>query len=84
MIKKNWNGIIAIVRNEGCRACEIAKSQLSDIDGIIWLDTADAEDLVREFGILSVPTFLKVRNGEVVDIRVGWRDKDAFLDWMEE
>ena len=42
----------------------------------------EQKELARKFRVMSIPTLLVVRNGEVVDRSTGEKDKEAILAMM--
>ena len=58
---------------------EEVSEELTDIDFYNVDIDADA-DLAMEFGIMSVPTLLVMKDGEKKGILVGFKQKDALLE----
>ncbi len=50
----------------------------------IKINVSEAEDLVRKFYVLRIPTFIICRNGEVVTQFVGSKDKKALTEIIEQ
>lgn len=48
------------------------------------LDADQYIDSVREYGVMSIPTLLIFKDGELVDRMVGFRPKAAMLDVLEK
>ncbi len=44
----------------------------------------DEMELARQFGILSIPTLVLIKDGQVVNTSVGVKPKDAILSMLEE
>ena len=44
------------------------------------VDVDENENLARRFGIMSIPTVLIFKNGEIVDKHVGFRQKTQLAD----
>lgn len=43
------------------------------------VDTDEEQDLAIKYGIMSIPTFIVFRNGEIVSKAVGMRDKEELI-----
>ena len=43
------------------------------------VNVAEAQDLAMQFGVISIPTLVVVKNGEVVNQSVGARPKNQIL-----
>ena len=48
------------------------------------LNVDDARDISIQYGITSVPTFLFIKNGEVVGRETGFINKDDLINKMNE
>ena len=46
------------------------------------VDVDENEDLAAEFGIMSIPTMLVFKNGQVTDTAVGMTPKDRLLSML--
>ena len=46
------------------------------------IDVDENEDLAAEFGVMSIPTLLVFKNGEVADTAVGITPKDRLLEML--
>lgn len=46
------------------------------------IDVDENEDLAAEFGVMSIPTLLVFKNGEVTDTAVGITPKDRLLEML--
>lgn len=45
------------------------------------LNVDDEEEIARRFRVMSIPTFLKFKGGELVDKAVGAMSKDALVEF---
>ena len=41
-------------------------------------------ELAQQFGVVSIPTLVLMKGGQVVDVLVGYRPKDAVLAFVEK
>ncbi len=48
------------------------------------VDTDEEQDLAIKYGIMSIPTFIVFKNGEVVNTAVGMRDKEELMNLLKE
>lgn len=48
------------------------------------VDVDKNEDIAREYGIMSIPTIIVFKNGEIVNTLVGLRSKDELLEFIKE
>ena len=44
----------------------------------------DCPDLAMKFGVMSIPTLLLFKNGQIVDKRVGYQPKKAVEDMIQK
>ena len=51
---------------------------------IVKIDVDEAEDLSREFGIMSIPTLMVFKDGNLVKRESGLRPKNAIFDMMSD
>ncbi len=49
----------------------------------VTLNVDEARELSIKYGVISVPTFLFIKNGEVVGKETGYMSKDQFTEKME-
>lgn len=57
-----------------------------EVDGINFgkVNIEEHQQLASQNGIRSIPTFLVLKNGDVVDQKMGAMSKNAFKEWVEE
>ena len=60
---------------------EELEKELDDVK-IVTLNIDDAEDVAADYDIMSVPTLLLFKSGEVVSSCVGSTSKSRVLDWI--
>ena len=61
---------------------QVAKENNGEFD-IFKLDVDECEDLAREYGIMSIPTLMVFKNGELVKRETGLRNKSAIFELMK-
>jgi thioredoxin 1 len=59
-------------------------SEMSDKVKIVKLDVDDNQETAAKFGVMSIPTLLIFKNGEVVDKVVGFQPKEALENVIEK
>ncbi|WP_186576221.1 thioredoxin [Aquibacillus kalidii] len=74
-----------------CGPCKMIAPVLEEIDGemsekvkIVKLDVDDNQETAGKFGVMSIPTLLLFKDGEVVDQVVGFQPKEALVDLIEK
>ena len=67
-----------------CGPCKMIAPVLEEIDSeigeklqIVKLNTDENAQVTGQYGVMSIPTLLVMKNGEVVDKVVGFQPKDA-------
>lgn len=69
-----------------CRMQGPVVEQLSEeMDGVSFfkVDVDDNKETAAKFGIMSIPTMIVQKDGQVVDTIVGYHDKDALKKVIE-
>ena len=70
-----------------CRMLGPILEQVAEENGgafdIVKIDVDEAEDLSREFGIMSIPTLMVFKDGKLVKRESGLRPKNAIMDMMK-
>ena len=74
-----------------CGPCKMIAPVLEELDSemgdkvkIVKLDVDDNQETAAKFGVMSIPTLLVFKNGEVVDKVVGFQPKDALASVLEK
>lgn len=57
-------------------------SNNSDIK-IIKVDVDKHEELARKYAVMSIPTLVLFKNGEVIEKNIGFTPKDILESWVE-
>lgn len=65
-----------------CGPCKMIGTILEELDefNILKLNVDDFPDIARKFGVMSIPTLIKFKNGEEVKRVVGYKTKDELLE----
>lgn len=50
---------------------------------IIKVDVDQHEDLAREYGIMSIPTMILFKNGEIIEKNIGFTPKETLHTWIQ-
>ncbi|CQR48070.1 Thioredoxin [Paraliobacillus sp. PM-2] len=74
-----------------CGPCKMIAPVLEEIDGemsdtvkIVKLDVDDNQETAGKFGVMSIPTLLLFKDGEVVDQVVGYQPKEALIELINK
>lgn len=67
-----------------CRMLSPILDELKEEYKIIRLDVDKNESLAKKYGIMSIPTLIKFKNGEEVDKHIGFIPKDELIDWINK
>ncbi|MGG3560426.1 thioredoxin [Neobacillus rhizosphaerae] len=74
-----------------CGPCKMIAPVLEELDAemgdkvkITKLDVDDNPQTAANFGVMSIPTLLVFKNGEVVDKVVGFQPKDALAGVLQK
>lgn len=65
------------------RLAPVIEELATELEGKVIVGKCDIEentDLTEKFGIMSVPTVVFIKNGEVVDTQVGVAGKPVYFD----
>ena len=74
-----------------CGPCKMLAPVLEEVseelDGkakFYSIDTDDNPDLAREYGIMNIPAVVVLKDGEKVDMNVGFVPKEALADFVSK
>jgi thioredoxin 1 len=74
-----------------CGPCKMIAPVLEELDGemgekvkIVKLDIDENPETASQYGVMSIPTLLVIKNGEVVDKVIGFQPKDALAEVLEK
>ncbi|WP_096189642.1 thioredoxin [Evansella halocellulosilytica] len=74
-----------------CGPCKMIAPVLEELDGemgdkvkIVKLDVDENQETASKFGVMSIPTLLVLKNGEVVEQVVGFQPKEALAELLNK
>jgi thioredoxin 1 len=74
-----------------CGPCKMIAPVLEELDSemgdkvkIVKLDVDENQETAAKFGVMSIPTLLVFKNGEVVDKVVGFQPKEALAEVLNK
>ncbi|WLV23733.1 thioredoxin [Aciduricibacillus chroicocephali] len=74
-----------------CGPCKMIAPVLEEVDGevsdkvtIVKLDVDDNQETASKFGVMSIPTLLLFKDGNVVDQVVGFQPKEALVELINK
>ena len=68
-----------------CGPCKMLGRLLEDLDlNIVKINTDTHVDLAQKFGVMSIPTVLIYKDGEVIDKFIGFRSKQEINDLINK
>jgi thioredoxin 1 len=74
-----------------CGPCKMIAPVLEELDTemsdklkIVKLDVDENQETAGKFGVMSIPTLLLFKNGEVVDKVVGFQPKEALAELVSK
>ncbi|WP_172368962.1 thioredoxin [Sporosarcina jiandibaonis] len=74
-----------------CGPCKMIAPVLEELDGeiegkakIVKVDVDENQGTASQYGIMSIPTLLLFKDGEVVDKVVGFQPKEALAQLIEK
>ncbi|MBF0706320.1 MULTISPECIES: thioredoxin [Bacillales] len=73
-----------------CGPCKMIAPVLEELDSemsdvkVVKLDVDENQETASKFGVMSIPTLLVFKNGEVVDQVVGFQPKEALAQTLSK
>ena len=74
-----------------CGPCKMIAPVLEEIDAeldgkvkIVKLDVDENQETAVKFGVMSIPTLVLFKDGEVVDKVIGFQPKEALVNWISK
>ncbi|MFN7251592.1 MAG: thioredoxin [Anaerobacillus sp.] len=74
-----------------CGPCKMIAPVLEELDAelagkakIVKIDVDENQETAGKFGVMSIPTLLVVKDGEVVDQVVGFQPKEALAELLNK
>ena len=71
---------------EWCGPCKMLGphlKELSDQFDIVKVNVDEFEELARKYGIMSIPALYLFKNGEVIDKKIGYQEKEELENWLK-
>nr|WP_295972763.1 thioredoxin [uncultured Bacillus sp.] len=74
-----------------CGPCKMIAPVLEDLDSeigdkmkIVKVDVDENQESAAKFGVMSIPTLIVLKDGELVDKVVGFQPKEALAERLEK
>ncbi len=74
-----------------CGPCKMIAPVLEEIDSemsdqvkIVKLNTDENQQVTGQYGVMSIPTLIVFKNGEIVDKIVGFQPKEALVERLNQ
>lgn len=74
-----------------CGPCQLIAPELEKLSGmvvegqnIVKVNVDDAPEIAGKFGVMSIPTIIKFKDGQQIDKRVGVATAEELKTWMEQ
>lgn len=63
---------------------ESVGQKMNDKATFFKVDVDESEDLARKFGVMSIPTLVILKDGNMIEKHVGLMQADALEQWVNE
>ncbi len=74
-----------------CGPCKMIAPVLEDLDSeigekvkIVKVDVDENQETAAKFGVMSIPTLIVLKDGEVVDKVIGFQPKEALAERLQQ
>lgn len=72
-----------------CGPCKMLSPVLEELENsrgvkVVKVDVDKNEEVARTYGVMSIPTLIMFKNGELVDKKVGYIPIELLSDWINE
>lgn len=72
-----------------CGPCKMLSPVLEEVENsrgvkVVKVDVDKNEEVARTYGVMSIPTLIMFKNGELVDKKVGYIPIELLSDWINE
>ena len=61
-----------------------SSNNISKLHNMLKIDTDEERDLAIKYGIMSIPTFIVFKNGEVKAKSIGMQDKEELIEMINK
>lgn len=68
-----------------CGPCKMLANVLEEVDfvDILKVNTDQFPEIAKEYGVMSIPTLIVFKNGEVVNQSIGFKDIDGIKELIK-
>ena len=73
-----------------CGPCKMLSPVLEEIANdrsevnIVKIDVDQNENISKEFGVMSIPTIILFKDGNLIDKKVGFQSKEEIVEWINK
>ena len=69
-----------------CGPCKMQSRVLDELTDyeIVRVNVDEHEDLAKKYGVMSIPTLIKFKNGKEVDKNIGFLNKEDLIEWINK
>lgn len=69
-----------------CGPCKMQSRVLDELTdyNIVRVNVDEEEELAKKYGVMSIPTLIKFKNGEEVDKNIGFLNKVDLIEWINK
>lgn len=69
---------------EWCGPCKMLAPILENLENIdvVKIDVDECPELAKKYGVMSIPTLIIFKNGEIKSSQVGFLPQPALEDWI--
>lgn len=72
-----------------CGPCKMLSPVLEELENsrgvkVVKVDVDKNEEVARTYGVMSIPTLIMFKNGELVDKKVGYIPIELLSNWINE
>lgn len=67
-----------------CRMLGTVLEEIKDEYKIVKIDVDECSEIAKEYGVMSVPTIIKFKNGIEIEKNIGFLPKEQLVEWIEK
>ena len=67
-----------------CKMMGMELEKIADKVDIVKVNVDKFDDLARNYGVMSIPTLILFKDGEMLRKHVGFTDSETILSWINE
>lgn len=67
-----------------CRMLGTVLDEIKDEYKIVKIDVDECSEIAKEYGVMSVPTIIKFKNGIEIEKNIGFLPKEQLVEWIEK